>query len=67
MAHTLTLCKEIGSYYHGSTARRGGQWKIHFLCPVCERETYQLSNYLGRKTLACDGKFRKVERNYDAA
>jgi hypothetical protein len=34
---------------------RGGSWKSRFVCPVCGRESWQLLNFLGRRSVVCNG------------
>jgi uncharacterized protein (DUF2225 family) len=40
----------------------GHGWKKLFVCPVCERETWQAENFLGSRQLVCDGlKIKKIK------
>lgn len=53
--HGKILCTLSNSWYHGSTARRGGQWQEQYKCPECGREGKFLRNYLGQRKVFCDG------------
>jgi phage FluMu protein Com len=60
MKHSITRCKQTNYWYHGKTTRRGGQWILEFTCPDCKRVGKFLRNYLGSRTVMCDGQFSKL-------
>jgi hypothetical protein len=53
--HAATQCERdvTSSLYCGHM--RGGSWKSRFVCPVCGRESWQLLNFLGRRSVVCNG------------
>ncbi len=59
--HDKIQCVHIDSGYGGSTARQhSGYWVDKYECPNCKRTGKFLSNYLGKRTVFCDGlKFSK--------
>ncbi len=62
--HTKVKCAETNSWYRGrSTRRGGGQWILEFTCPTCGRIGKFLRNYLGQRSIFCEGKFTKEPAN----
>jgi len=53
--HEKTKAEPVNAHYHHRSAAKTGQWKDTYECPVCHRETSQLSNFLGGRKMFCDG------------
>ena len=63
MRHPPSPAKITNSWYSGSSARRGGQWKMEYTCLDCGRTTRQLRNFLGQRRMVCNGtQWSKVEK-----
>jgi hypothetical protein len=65
-AHEPTICQRIirDSVYVGKG------WKGRFVCPTCDRSMWQHLNFLGRRSVVCDGQkfsLRKVGRPVGAS
>lgn len=61
---TMTTTHKPAKCVRGGSPRDtmyvGKGWKARFICPECGRETWQHLNYLGRRSVVCDGrKFTK--------
>lgn len=57
MAHAATICpRDVATNQYN-----GKNWSAQFKCPACGRATRQNLNFLGRRSVVCDGvKFTKV-------
>lgn len=62
LPHPSTPCQQTNAWYRGSTVRQGGFWLLQFTCITCGRTGKFMRNYLGQRTIACDGvRFHKVQ------
>lgn len=53
--HAKLKAERVNAHYHGRSTAATGQWKDTWECPECHRQTKQLANYLGGRSMYCDG------------